>query len=167
MSCHSAFMVNEFEQLQIFVIWQKDISGLFGWLTLNPFPNKPWFLRVCSSRLLKTLWEKEKLLGTNNFSFSHSVWYLFEELSAVFIRLKLLSANSLSFGKVLNLLFGKGLYLEQTVGYLPTLIAFSDDGMNHCSNICIYARNRSEQCGKSKKGKFFSTNIFFLTYNVL
>ena len=90
--------------------WQPGtfFHGLCVYI-LNPFPNKPWFLRVCSSRLLKTLWEKEKLLGTNNFSFSHSVWYLFEELSAIFIRLKLLSANSLSFGKVLNLLFGKGL----------------------------------------------------------
>ena len=29
---------------------------------LNPFPNKPWFLRVRRTSLLKTLWEKEKLL---------------------------------------------------------------------------------------------------------
>ena len=30
--------------------------------SLNPFPNKPcWFLRVCCTSLLKTLWEKEKL----------------------------------------------------------------------------------------------------------
>ena len=43
----------------------------------NPFPNKPWFLRVCSTSLLKTLWEKEKLLVTSNFSFSHSVFYPF------------------------------------------------------------------------------------------
>ena len=28
----------------------------------NTFPNKPWFLGVCSTSLLKTLWEKEKLL---------------------------------------------------------------------------------------------------------
>ena len=47
------------------------------WL-LNPFPNKPWFLRVCSTCLLKTLREKEKLLVTSNFSFSHSVFYSFE-----------------------------------------------------------------------------------------
>ena len=40
----------------------------------NPFPNKPWFLRVCSTNLLKTLWVKEKLLITSNFSFSHSVF---------------------------------------------------------------------------------------------
>ena len=30
--------------------------------SVNPFPNKPWFLLVCSASLLKTLWEKEKLL---------------------------------------------------------------------------------------------------------
>ena len=41
---------------------------------INPFPNKPWFLRVCSTSLLKTLWEKEKLLVTSNFSFSQ--WFL-------------------------------------------------------------------------------------------
>ena len=29
---------------------------------INPFPNKPWFLCVCSTCLLKTMWEKEKLL---------------------------------------------------------------------------------------------------------
>ena len=45
---------------------------------INPFPNKPWFLRVCSTCLLKTLREKEKLLVTSNFSFSHSVFYSFE-----------------------------------------------------------------------------------------
>ena len=44
---------------------------------LNPFPNKPWFLRVCSTSLLKSLREKEKLLVTSNFSFSHSVFYPF------------------------------------------------------------------------------------------
>ena len=31
-------------------------------LLINPFPNKPWFLRVCSVSLLKTLWGKEKFL---------------------------------------------------------------------------------------------------------
>ena len=35
---------------------------------------------------LKTQWEKEKLLITSNFSFSHSVFYPFGELSAIFIR---------------------------------------------------------------------------------
>ena len=28
----------------------------------NPFPKRPWFLRICSTSLLKTLREEEKLL---------------------------------------------------------------------------------------------------------
>ena len=42
--------------------------------SINLFPNKPWFLRVCSISILKTLWEKEKLLLMSNFSFSLSVF---------------------------------------------------------------------------------------------
>ena len=53
---------------------------------VNPFPNKPWFLRVGNSSLLKTLWEKEKLIVTSNFSFSRSDFYPFGELFAIFIK---------------------------------------------------------------------------------
>ena len=66
---------------------KRGLVHVFGKMTLlfwkivgiiiNPFPNKPWFLRVCSTSLAKTLWEKEKLLVTSNFSFSHSVFYPF------------------------------------------------------------------------------------------
>ena len=56
---------------------------------INPFPNKPWFLRVWSTSLLKTLWEKEKLLVTSNFSFSHSVFYPFEELPSFFVKFEI------------------------------------------------------------------------------
>ena len=53
----------------------------------NPFPNKPWFLRVCSTSLLKTLWEKETLLVTSNISFSHSVFFHpLRELLAIFFK---------------------------------------------------------------------------------
>ena len=65
----------------------------------NIFPNKPWFLHVCSKSLLKTLWEKEKLLVLNNFSFSHSVFYPFGELSAIFIKLRMVICKTLSFWK--------------------------------------------------------------------
>ena len=63
--------------------------GLGGKLSFNPFPNKPWFLRVCSTSLSKTRWEKEKLLVTSNFSFSHSVFQPFGELSAIFIKFEI------------------------------------------------------------------------------
>ena len=59
----------------------------------NPFPNKPWFLHVYSTSLLKTLWEKEKLLVTSNFP-------VFSTRSENFLpflsNLKLLYANSFS-----------------------------------------------------------------------
>ena len=60
-----------------------------GKMTLNPFPNKPWFLRVCSTGPLKTLWEKEKLLVMSNFFFSRSVLYPFRELSVLFIKFEI------------------------------------------------------------------------------
>ena len=50
-----------------------------------PFPNKPWFLRIYSTILLKTQWEKEKLLVTSNFSFLQC----FEKLSAIFIKFEI------------------------------------------------------------------------------
>ena len=58
-------------------------------LCFNPCPNKPWFLHVCSRTLLKTVWEKEKLLLTSNFSFSHHVFYPLGELSAILIKHKI------------------------------------------------------------------------------
>ena len=79
------------------------VIDIYAFLTLlygyfNPFPNKPWFLRVYSTSLLKTLWEKEKLLVTSNFSFSHSVFYPFGELSAFFIELKIVVCKLFQFG---------------------------------------------------------------------
>ena len=37
-------------------------------ISVKLFPNKSWFLRVCSVILLKTLWEKEKF-ALNSISF--------------------------------------------------------------------------------------------------
>ena len=83
-------------------------------IPFNPFPNKPWFLRVYSKSLLKTLWEKEKLLLTSNFSFSHSVFYLFRELLAIFIKLGIVVCELFQFGSVWNSSFGKGLNEQNT-----------------------------------------------------
>ena len=66
----------------------------------NPFPNKPWFLRVCNPSVLKTQWEKEKLLVTSNFSFFHSVFYPLGELSAIFIKFEILDCKHFEIGKV-------------------------------------------------------------------
>ena len=68
----------------IAVVWELKISCTK--IFFNSFPNKPLFLRICSTSLLKTLWEMEKLLIMSNFSFSHSVFCRFGELSAIFIQ---------------------------------------------------------------------------------
>ena len=60
--------------------WTENAASKEGKRCFNPFPNKPCILRVCSTSLLKTLWEKEQLLVTSNFSFSRSVFYLFREV---------------------------------------------------------------------------------------
>ena len=60
---------------------------------LNPFSNKP-FLYVCTTSLLKMLWEKKKLLITSNFSFFHSVFYPLENRPPSLSNFILLSAIS-------------------------------------------------------------------------
>ena len=77
--------------------------------SFNPFPNKPWFLRVCSTSLLKTLWEKEKLLVKSNFSkFSHSIFPPLENFLPFSFNLKLSSANSFSLEESKICRLGKG-----------------------------------------------------------
>ena len=48
----------------------------------------PWFLCVCSTSFLKTLWEKKKLLLRSNSSFSHSVFLPFRKTSHHFPQLQ-------------------------------------------------------------------------------
>ena len=64
-------------------VWTSEYLAFLFIQDINPFPNKP--LCVCNTSLLKTLWEKEKLLVTSNFYFSHSVSLSFEELSSIFM----------------------------------------------------------------------------------
>ena len=85
-----------------------SLSNHYQTLKFNPFPNKPWFLSVCNTSLLKTLWEKEKLLVTSNFSFSHSVFYPLGELCAIFIKFEIVVCKYFQFGRVQNCRFGKG-----------------------------------------------------------
>ena len=79
------------------VIEKEDVTVCKS--LINPFPNKPWFLHVCTYSLLKTLWEKEKLLKTSNFSFSHSVFCPFRGLSSIFIKIQNCPLQTLSVWK--------------------------------------------------------------------
>ena len=55
---------------------------------------------VSSLQVLKTLQEKEKLLVTSNFSFSHNVFYPFQELSAIFIKFEIVVCKLFQFRSV-------------------------------------------------------------------
>ena len=51
-------------RLQMLLTWTQRTAiipdqGSYSPIFLNTFPNKPWILRVCSTSLLKTQWEKE------------------------------------------------------------------------------------------------------------
>ena len=44
-------------------VYSKQYLAVFIlFISINPFPNKALFLRVCSTSVLKTPWEKQKLL---------------------------------------------------------------------------------------------------------
>ena len=88
-------------------------SGLFGKGLTSP----GFYMSAVS--LLKTLWVKEKLLVTSNFSFSSSVFYSFGKLSAIFIKFEIVVCKLFQFGRVTNLSFGKGLiYLQEVLTHV-------------------------------------------------
>ena len=91
--------------LQLFLFLFRQCFLSYGF---NLFLNEPWFLHVCSTSLLKTPWEKKKLLVTSNFSFSHSVFYPFEELSCIFIKSEIVVCKLFQLGRVNICRLGEG-----------------------------------------------------------
>ena len=88
--------------LQVSGWCRSHIVGFWGYNFIfrmfNPFSNKPWFLRVCNTILLKTLWEKEKLLVMSNFPFFQSTFYPSVELYAIFIKFEIAICKPFQFG---------------------------------------------------------------------
>ena len=119
--------------------------------SFNPFPNKPWFLRVCSASLLKTQWEKEKLLVTSNFSFSHSVFYPYGELSAIFIEFEIVICEFFQFRKVEKVSFGKGLIATFQLSSAASL------NLGRSQNGVI--GNRLKKAGKKRQCMFLHCNL--------
>ena len=83
-----------------FQMLQATNHSHFDFTPLTPFPNKPWFFRVCITSLLKSLREKEKFLITSNFSFSLSLFYWFGEFSDIFIKFEIVVCKLSQFGRV-------------------------------------------------------------------
>ena len=64
-------------QVSLVLYYYPEIACNYISITLSQ--NKTLFLHVFSTSLLKTLWVKEKLFVTSNFSFSHSFFNPFRE----------------------------------------------------------------------------------------
>ena len=90
------------------IVWEWVNSYWNGPEPFNPLRNKPLYFSVCRTSLLKTLWEKEKLLVKSYFSFFHNVFYPFGELPAIFIKSEIVVCKLFHFGSVENFLFWKG-----------------------------------------------------------
>ena len=80
-----------------FVIWER----------VNPFPNKPWFLRVCSTSLLKTL-GKGEIARSEQFLLFPVFSALSEDFLPFSLNSKLSSANSFSLEESKICCLGKG-----------------------------------------------------------
>ena len=85
----------------------SDSNEGLGRLSLSQ--TSPAFYVSAVQVLLKTLWEKEKLLVTSNFSFFHNIFYPFGEFSTIFIKCEIVVCKRCQCGRVQNLSFGKGL----------------------------------------------------------
>ena len=73
---------------------------LYWIFPFNLSPYKPWFLLVCSTSLLITLLEKEKLLIMSNFSFSHLFSIPLENFLPVFMKFEIVVYKLFHFGHV-------------------------------------------------------------------
>ena len=93
--------------------------------SFDPFPIKSWSLHGYSRSLLKTLWEKEKLLITSNFSFSQC-FSQFGEFFAILIKFEVVLFKVFQFGKGYpskKALWGKGKHFSNNC--LKSLNSFS------------------------------------------
>ena len=68
---------------------------------------------ILRKKSFKTLWEKEKMLVTSIFSFSHNVFYPYRNKLQILVTFMVKSANAFNLDKANFLGFGKGLRLVQ------------------------------------------------------
>ena len=119
----------------------------------------------CRTSLLKTPWEKQKLLVTSNLSFSHSVFYSFRELSAIFIKFEFVVCRLFQFERSLKFVvwervnpFPHDKILDQT-----KLKAFADDKLI-VTKMIISVFDRVENI--VGKGEIACTSNFSFSHNV-
>ena len=135
------------------------------WYWVNPFPNNPWFLRVCSTSLLKTLGKGEIAhnelfpLFLQRFL---SVWWTFCHFHKIW---NLSSANSFSLEE-------PKFFVWERVKLLPgdKILILSQSKVFQTTDVLwLYCYNFSFKQWKTllEKEKMLVTSIFFFSSNVL
>ena len=123
-----SLLIEEKKSERVKWIWTTNLRR-----TVNPFPNKPRVLCVCSLSLLKTL-GKKMLLVRSNFFFSNSIsigiWVNFLPFSS---NLKLSSANSFSIGLSKVCRLGKS---QKKASLHSSFITYGIS--NNCNVICDF-----------------------------
>ena len=91
----------KFGEAAVNSLYLNPLSNIkkFGLVHINPFPKKLWFLCVCSSSLLKTLWEKEKLFIPSNSPFPKVLSTLLENFPPYSIEFKIVICKPFLFEK--------------------------------------------------------------------
>ena len=97
-ACYKQFLLFSVFSTNIISLVCQNVVLCGNGLTLSQ--TSPGFYVSAVQVFVKTLWEKEKLLVTSNFSFSHSVFYPFGELTIIFIKLKIVVCKLFQFGRV-------------------------------------------------------------------
>ena len=68
--------------------------------TFKPFPDKLWFFTCLQYKSFENTVGKGEISRNEQFLLFHSVFYLLEELSAIFIKLEIIVCKLLQFGRV-------------------------------------------------------------------
>ena len=73
---------------------------------LDRFPEKPWFLRICSTKSFENTVGKGEIARNEQFLLFPQCFYLFEELSVIYIKFENDVCKLFQFGRVYNMSFG-------------------------------------------------------------
>ena len=105
---------------------------------VSPFPNKPWFLSVCNTSLLKTLWGKREIACNQQFLFFPQcflpVWRIFCNFHQIWnVSVKL------SVWKNLNFVTFRVKKKEQSLNYSCFV-----SGNSKLNKMCLWNNNAPE-----------------------
>ena len=130
---------------------------------IEPFNTPSRLFTAKKETFLKTLWEKEKMLGTSIFSFSHNVFCPYQNKFQIYSRIYFVVCKFFQFGPVSSLLCGKELTRQQILGS-SKLKEFADDNLKFEENGRKLFKPTENTVGKGEIARYeqfsFSHRVF-------